>query len=89
MRIPIAKETHMTSFKNRNGDTLDDLHARRRVTQERLDKLKDKEASIMALLKPVRDSIYAASGELANIDCRLDIWRKEFNECESQSPKKP
>lgn len=78
----------MTSFKSNNGDTLDELHARRRVAQEHINKLKNKEASIMTLLKPIREGICAASGELANIDCRLDIWRKEFTECESQSPKK-
>lgn len=69
----------MTTFKAHNGDTLDELHRRKREVEERLRRLREEERVLLAMLRPVKESISTASSELASVLCRLDVWRAEFD----------
>lgn len=69
----------MTGFKCRNGDTLDALHAEKRKIELEIEDLRKRERVILDQLAPIAAAISGASSRKLNIECRLNIWRAEFD----------
>jgi hypothetical protein len=73
------KPPNKNTFACRNGDTLQELIARKKDAEKRLETWRVELRSAVKILAPLRESIDITNGEVGNLSCRLNTWWNEFH----------